>query len=211
MSEVTEIAWFPWKAGSQTSDDAAALKALGPELQSRPGLVASYFGHPLERPQSGEFVNVWSSPTDYINNQSSPLYARLKSLSSSLIDTSDPAVRPYHNAISFSKPFSAVAAAPIVQVSSFFLPADVDKAAFEAAFKQVLEQVYGNPPEGFIAGTNGWALEEVNGSKVFVTASGWESIEKRVAAHAGIAEKFGEVQKFGAVVEVHHTAFQKTK
>jgi len=42
----------------------------------------------------------------------------------------------------------------------------------------------------------------VNGAKVFAAASGWESIEKRIAAHGAIAEKFAEVQKFSSVVEV---------
>ncbi|KAK4443643.1 putative rieske domain-containing protein [Podospora aff. communis PSN243] len=211
MPEITEIAWFPWKADAQDLPANAELKALGPELSARPGLVASWFGHPFERPQSGEFINVWESEDAYRANQSSPLYTRLKSLSSALIDTSDPNVIPYHNAIPFSKPFSAVAAAPVVQLSSIFLPADVDKAAFEAAFDKVLESIYGSPPDGFVVGTHGWALEEVKGAKVFATASGWESIEKRLAAHAGISEKFAEVQKYSNVVEVHHTSFHKTK
>ncbi|KAK0620606.1 hypothetical protein B0T14DRAFT_567348 [Immersiella caudata] len=211
MPEITEIAWFPWKADAKDSPENAELKALGPELQARPGLVASWFGHPLERPQSGEFINLWESESAYQSNQSSPLYTRLKSLSSALIDGSDPNVTPYHNAIAFSKPFAAVAAAPIVQLSSIFLPSDVDKAAFEAAFDKVLQHLYSSPPDGFVVGTHGWALEEVKGAKVFAAASGWESIEKRLAAHEGIAERFAEVQKFSNVVEVHHTAFHKTK
>jgi len=210
MPEITEIAWFPWKPDARESATAAQLKDLGPELRSRPGLLGSWHGAPLERPQSAEFVNLWDSEASYQANQTSEIYARLKSISAALIDTSDPAVKPYHNAIAFSKPFEAVAAVPIVQVSSLFLPADVDKAAFEAAFDNVLAHLYGSPPDGFVVGTHGWALEEVNGCKVFAAASGWETIEKRLTAHAGIAERFEEVQKFTSVVEVHHTAFQKT-
>jgi len=57
MPEITEIAFFPWKADAKDSDAAATLKSLRPQLQSRPGLLSSWYGAPLERPQSAEFVN----------------------------------------------------------------------------------------------------------------------------------------------------------
>lgn len=210
MPQITEFAWFPLKAGTESSPATAALKKLGPKLQSQPGLVNSWHGAPLERAQSAEFVNVWESEEAYKASQASSLHAEAGDLIGELVDKSDPAVKPYHNAIPFDKPFEKVAAAPIVQLSSIFLPVDVDKAAFQAAFDGVLTHLYSSPPDGFVLGAHGWALEEVNGAKVFATASGWESIEKRLAAHAKISEKFAEIQKFTNVVEVHHTSFQNS-
>ncbi|KAK5652224.1 hypothetical protein OQA88_10721 [Cercophora sp. LCS_1] len=209
MPQITEIAWFPLRSGHETTEAGAALRNLAPQLRAQPGLVSAWHGNPLERPQSGEFVNVWDSEESYKASESSPLKAQATKLVGELLDASEPSLKPYHNAVPFSKPFETVAAAPVVQVSSFFLPADVDKAAFEAAFDSVLKAVYGNPPDGFVVGAHGWALESVNGAKVFATISGWQSIEKRVAAHAGIAEKFAEIQKFTNVVEVHHTSFKR--
>jgi len=75
-------------------------------------------------------------------------------------------------------------------------------AAFKAAFDNVVSGVYTSPPEGFVVGASGWALDEINGAKVFLALSGWESIEKRLAAHGAISERFAEVQKFTNVVEV---------
>ncbi|KAK1758921.1 hypothetical protein QBC47DRAFT_356831 [Echria macrotheca] len=209
MPYITEFAWFPVKADADGSEAAVAFKNLRPELYSQPGMQGAWSGAPLEKPQSREFVNSWDSEANYITSQDSPIHTQAKKLMGQLIDRSDPAVKPYHNAVALSKPFEVVAAAPVVQVSSFFLPADVDKAAFEAAFNKVLSQVYDSPPDGYVVGANGWALEDVNGAKVFATVTGWESVEKRMAAHAAMADKFGEVQKFTTVVEVHHTSFNK--
>lgn len=97
-----------------------------------------------------------------------------------------------------------------MQLSSFFLPADVDRDAFETAFqKNVLAPLYADPPAGFVTGTNGWALEAVGGAAVFVAASGWESLERRLEAHERLRGTFGEVEAFTKVVEVHHTSFQR--
>ena len=68
--------------------------------------------------------------------------------------------------------------------------------------------MYASPPEGFVTGTNGWALETVNGAAVFVAASGWESLERRLEAHERVKGTFGEVEAFTKVVEVHHTSFK---
>ena len=58
---ITEIAWFPFRPDTQGSEDAVALDKLAPELQAQPGLISAWQGAPLERPQSGEFVNGISS------------------------------------------------------------------------------------------------------------------------------------------------------
>ncbi|KAK1832543.1 hypothetical protein QBC39DRAFT_68353 [Podospora conica] len=209
MPLITELSWLPFKPGTESSDAATALKDLGPQLASQPGLEGHWRGAPLERPNSLEFVNVWNSEQAYQTSQSSPLHSEATALIQQLVDTSNPLIKPYHNAVPFDKPFAEVAVAPLVQLSSFFLPADVNRSAFEAAFKNVLAPLYANPPEGFVTGTNGWALETVNGAAVFVAASGWESLEKRLEAHERVKGTFGEVEAFTKVVEVHHTSFQK--
>lgn len=228
MPLTTEISWLPFKPNTESSAAATALKDLGPQLASQPGLESHWRGAPLERPNSLEFVNgpsppsphqpapnppapptVWTSEQAYQTSQTSPLHSTATTLLHDLIDTSNPSIKPYHNAIPFDKPFSDVAAAPLVQLSSFFLPADVDRQAFETAFKSVLARVYADPPAGFVTGTNGWALEAVGGAAVFVAASGWVSLERRLEAHERLRGMFGEVEGFTRVVEVHHTSFEK--
>ncbi|KAK3361314.1 hypothetical protein B0T24DRAFT_671554 [Lasiosphaeria ovina] len=219
MPQITELAWFPLKEGARDSDAWATLKKLGPDLRAQPGLEASWHGAPLERPQSSEIVNVWASSDAYTASKSSPLHAAAAKLMVELVDaSSDPAApKPYHNAVVFDAPFAAVAAAPLVQMSSVFLPLDIDAPAFEAAWASVVASLRENgPPDGFVAGVHGWALEAVHGipkfpagAKVFVTASGWESLEKNVAAHVGVADKFAEVQRFSDVFEAHHVSFKK--
>lgn len=229
MPLITEISWLPFKPNTESTAAATALADLGPQLASQPGLVSHWRGAPLERPNSLEFINgpspspphqpptnprapptVWTSEQAYRTSHTSPLHTTATTLLDPLIDTTNPLIKPYHNAIPFDKPFSDVAAAaPLVQLSSFFLPADVDRQAFETAFKNVLARVYADPPAGFVTGTNGWALEAVGGAAVFVAASGWESLERRVEAHERLRGMFGEVEGFTKVVEVHHTAFER--
>jgi len=62
---ITEIAWFPFRPDTQGSEDAVALDKLAPELQAQPGLISAWQGAPLERPQSGEFVNGTSPSLPY--------------------------------------------------------------------------------------------------------------------------------------------------
>jgi hypothetical protein len=58
MPEITEFAFFPFKPTHEQDEAAvAALKALGPELRARPGLLGSWYGTPLEKEFSVEFVN----------------------------------------------------------------------------------------------------------------------------------------------------------
>jgi len=124
-----------------------------------------------------------------------------------LIDTSDPAVVPYHNAVAFTKPFDAVASAAVTNLSAVFLNPDADAAAFEATWNQILAASGGSVPDGFVAGTHGWALEpashpKIEGkAKVFVAASGWESIEKHQATHEGMKAMFAYLGSFTSVVE----------
>ncbi|KAK3934055.1 hypothetical protein QBC46DRAFT_90710 [Diplogelasinospora grovesii] len=222
MPEVTEIAWMPLKADAKDHEATAALKALGPEMLAQPGLLSSWHGLPIEKPSSVEVVNVWDSEASYTTSQSSPLHAKSKDLIKQVIDTSDPAVHPYHNTILFDKPFDKVASAPVVQMTAIFLPAATDKAEFETAFEGVLDLLRGNMPAGFVIGTHGWATNEIEHhpkiggkAKVFVSASGWESLEKITAAHAGaggaggIADKFKDLERFGGVHDAHHTMFKK--
>ncbi|KAK3312279.1 hypothetical protein B0H66DRAFT_632899 [Apodospora peruviana] len=211
MSQITEVAWLPLKPDSKDSDAAAALKKIGPDLRAQPGLDGSWHGATIERPQSAEFVSVWASEEAYKQAQGSSIRAEAGKLMQELIDTSDPAVKPYHNAFTLHKPFDTVVVAPVVQVTSIFLPAGVDRAAFEAAWEAIVSHLRQNPPDGFVAGAHGWGLEEVNGAKVFGAFSGWESVEKNAAGQAGIADKFGEILKFTNVFEVHHTSFKESR
>jgi hypothetical protein len=57
MSQITELAWIPVKADAENSDAAQAMKNLGPQMLSQPGLEASYHGRPAEMPNSVDFVN----------------------------------------------------------------------------------------------------------------------------------------------------------
>ena len=101
-----------------------------------------------------------------------------------IIDTSDASRYPVRSTVVFDTPFSTIADAPIVIMAAAFLPTGVDLSAFEKAFAAAVYT--SGRPDGFIAGTRGWAKEEVDNhpkmqgtkAKVFVTASGWESIEK---------------------------------
>lgn len=57
MPLITEISWLPFKPNTESSAAATALKDLGPQLASQPGLESHWRGAPLERPNSLEFVN----------------------------------------------------------------------------------------------------------------------------------------------------------
>jgi len=57
MPLITELSWLPFKPGTESSAAATALKDLGPQLASQPGLEGHWRGAPLERPNSLEFVN----------------------------------------------------------------------------------------------------------------------------------------------------------
>lgn len=57
MPLITELSWLPFQPDTEASAAAAALKDLGPQLASQPGLVGHWRGAPLERPNSLEFVN----------------------------------------------------------------------------------------------------------------------------------------------------------
>ncbi|KAM7187799.1 putative rieske domain containing protein [Rhypophila sp. PSN 637] len=207
-SQITEIAWIPLRADAKDSEASASLKTLGPEMRSRPGLVSSWQGAPLERPQSLEVVNGMASTL----SRSTPLHQQATKLMTLLIDPDAAAAgaQPYHNLLTLHKPVETVIIAPVVQITNIFLPSDVDKAAFEAAWEQLVEHMRANPPGGFIAGAHGWGLEEVNGAKVFTAMSGWESIELNLKGQAAVSDKFEGIRKFSNVFEVHHTSFKKS-
>ncbi|KAK4208468.1 putative rieske domain-containing protein [Rhypophila decipiens] len=211
-SQIIEIAWIPLRADAKDSEASASLKTLAPEMRSRPGLESSWQGAPLERPQSLEVVNVWSSHDAYTASRSTPLHEQATKLMTSLIDPDAAAAgaQPYHNLLTLHKPVETVIMAPVAQITNIFLPSDVDKPAFEAAWEELVEHMRANPPEGFIAGAHGWGLEEVNGAKVFTAMSGWESIELNLKGQAAVSDKFEGIQKFSNVFEVHHTSFKNS-
>lgn len=115
---------------------------------------------------------------------------------------------PYHNLLTLHKPVETVVVAPVVQITNIFLPSDVDKAAFEAVWEDLVAHMRANPPEGFVAGAHGWGLEEVNGAKVFTALSGWESIELNLKGQATVSDKFAGIQKFSNVFEVVSHSFR---
>lgn len=67
MPLITEISWLPFKPNTESSAAATALKDLGPQLASQPGLDSHWRGAPLERPNSLEFVN-GPSPSPHPTN-----------------------------------------------------------------------------------------------------------------------------------------------
>jgi len=160
-------------------------------------------------------LTVWESEQAWREATASPVTAEASKYMKELIHVSDPPVVPYYyNAILFDKSFAQVASAPLVQITSIFVSKAVDRAEFDAVIEGVLAPLLQNMPDGFVAGAHGWALLDGHrsekmpeGSMVFVTASGWESIEKKVAGHARIAERFAEVSTFSDVVQAvgHHS------
>lgn len=156
-----------------------------------------------------------------------------------VIDTSDQTRQPHRVAVIFKTPFSAVADAPVVTMSALFLPTDVNVTALEKAFAAAAGG--GGQPDGFIAGVNGWVTEDVvdhpkmqgKKAKVFIAASGWESLEKNKLAQEASADRFKEeLGKFTDVWDLvgsyhhyatvlssgvakfysqHHTIFEKHK
>ena len=132
----------------------------------------------------------------------SSTHAEITKLMKSLIDTSNPAVQTFHNTVILHKPIETVIVAPVVQITNIFLPANVDKAAFDVAWEGLVSHMRANPPDGFVAGAHGWGLEEINGAKVFTALSGWESVEKNAAGQAAVADKFGAISKFSNVFDV---------
>ncbi|KAH8882990.1 hypothetical protein GQ53DRAFT_438421 [Thozetella sp. PMI_491] len=214
MPQTVELAWAPIKQDA-SEETIKGLKALAPEVKAQKGLVAMYHGTVTERPHSIEFVTIWESEEDYKASQTSEVHGKVSGLFKDLVDTSDPAQHPYHNTIVFSQPFGPIADAPVTSMTAIFLPTTADTAAFEAAWEDVVKNGLGTKPEGFIAGAHGWTADEVKGhpkispAKLFVAASGWESVEKNEAAHASLAERFSELRKFTEVVDTHHTVFEK--
>jgi len=152
---------------------------------------------------------VWESEQAWREATASPVTAEASKYMKELIHVSDPPVVPYYyNAILFDKSFAQVASAPLVQITSIFVSKAVDRAEFDAFIEGVLAPLLQSMSDGFVAGAHGWALlDDPHSEKmpecsmVFVTASGWESIEKKVAGHARIAERFAEVSKFSDVVQ----------
>ncbi|KAK3688695.1 hypothetical protein B0T22DRAFT_440224 [Podospora appendiculata] len=205
MSLITEFQWVPFKADAMSSPAGSELKKLVPEMRARPGLLHTFHGAPIEKPQSREFVHVWESESAYRDSKTLPVQAQASQLFRQLIDTSETAFAPFRAAVALDRPFAAVAAAPVVSLAFMMLGADVDVKAFEAAWTAATASVAesGSKPAGFVAGASGWAVE----GKVFVVVSGWESVEANEAAHETTKAAFGAIRGFEKTVEVHHTSF----
>jgi hypothetical protein len=150
---------------------------------------------------------VWESEQAYKDGYEASSKSEAAQLIQSMVDTSNPALKPYHNCVTFNQPFEKVASAPVTSMVAVFLPSDADTAAFTAAWEAIASGLASAVPDGFVAGAHGWAADEIEGhpkmdgkkAKVFVTATGWESIEKEKAASAGLAEKFAELKKFSEI------------
>ncbi|KAK3323321.1 hypothetical protein B0T19DRAFT_201473 [Cercophora scortea] len=204
MSQITEFQWIPLKVDAKSSPASTELKALAPEMKARPGLLHTFHGAPIEKPQSREFVHVWDSESAYRNSKTLPVQAQASQLFRQLIDTSESAFAPFRAAVALDRPFAPIAAAPVVSLAFMTLGADVDVAAFDAAWTAATASVEAaSKPAGFVAGASGWALE----GKVFVVVSGWESVEANEAAHETTKAAFGAIRGFEKTVEVHHTSF----
>jgi hypothetical protein len=123
-----------------------------------------------------------------------------------IVDVSDPRYKPYHNAVAFNKPFETIGGAPVVEMTAIFLPTDIDKSAFEAAWGNAISDT-SKIPEGFLGGCSGWAMDDVEGhpkmpkAKLFLVSTGWESMERATAAVEKSKDNFKELAKFSEVVE----------
>lgn len=90
-----------------------------------------------------------------------------------------------------------LAASPVLEMTTTFLPLDVDMAVYEKIVDAFLPVLAQNTP-GFLGSTSGWVIEEqdspVDGSsdskaKAFVICLAWESIEAHVAGTKIAANK----------------------
>lgn len=141
---------------------------------------------------------VWASEADHDAFRATEPANKLRAALESRVDEGKAAAEPgaryagviVNQAASAAGSFAAVAAAPLVHVGSYRVPASVAPADFEKAWEALCAKA-GGPPPGAVAGpTHGWGKEPApdgSGDRIFVVTGGWESREKydAVAADPG--------------------------
>jgi len=199
----TEIAVLPLQPGTQVEDPSSEAgklwKSFGDSILSQEGVQRFYWGRQVESPDTVLLLVDWDSLESHQKFINSPEYGPFVGSLGTLL-ASPPSL--HHAHFNPHPPAQAVSGthAPVTELVTFFLPADVsdaDKASFETARNNLVKLV--EKREGGRGGiASGWVVEKIDNpttgakSTAFTAAIGWESVE----AHT----KFRETEAFKEVI-----------
>jgi len=116
--------------------------------------------------------------------------------------------------VRFSASVVEVVVAPITEMLTLHLPADVEKSSFESIWERFIDITSKNS-NGYLGNTGGWVVEDLaydgQPGKAYVAVIGWESIQAHMAYRETQAFKdiISEVRGVTTGRVVHHTKFTK--
>lgn len=125
------------------------------------------------------------------------------------MDTSNPAIKPMANIFELNDDFAKVAAAAVVLLHKWEVPAD-KVADFNAAWSKMAETTAPTTEGGLVASAYGWGIEEHDGAKTYLVAAGWESAAK-ADSYSAEAQAKGAAMDAMAKPEVRYVTLEKVK
>ncbi|CAN8096697.1 unnamed protein product [Discula destructiva] len=198
MPSIVLHAWVPLKKDFESSPAAQVIKEAMPKALASANLVHAYRGKGIDpnEPPASELISIFDSVASVSAGRDTEEGKAMQAAYREVADTSNPAVKPMHNVFEFDNDFAAVAAAPAVTLTGFFVPV-AQIAAFDAEWAKTKEGA--TAPDGIVATAQGWALEEVDmpdgKGKIFMVSVGWDSAAKAEAQKAGSAGKLEALTK----------------